>query len=385
MEIPFLIVFDDINTPHAKSIHPILEKENLIHMNAGSISDGLQLLQKMGADCVVLDQISSIEKEIDICKKIRVLSNFKQIPILIYKNHGDGKELERIINAGASDFLFTHSPENLVLLKINHLLKRSRISQDLNELSKLKDEALAILAHDLRSPLNFIESCCKLMNSERPLSADQKDYISRMLRQCKIGQELIENLLDIRRISGKKELRYEELKLDTLFKDCIQAIEPTLKEKNIQLSCKIGAALTISGERSYLQQLINNLLGNAAKFTQIGGKILISASSVQGGMGNHQRAPFIKFSIYNSGSGVPEEKKNSIFDRYEQILSQKIHKGYGLGLAICKEICNLHKGDIWVESNGQNETTFHVTLPITSTTVEESISLRNDNHRKIHT
>lgn len=217
-----------------------------------------------------------------------------------------------------------------------------------------REDVLAIISHDLRNPLSAISMAAQLlMEAEKQDLDEVRDYAKRIGRSVTQMQRLINDLLDFGKLkSGTFTLARERAKPGPIIHDSIEALRSLAEAKNQDLVTEVPAILSdIECDASRLEQVILNLLGNAIKFTPIGGRLTISASPVQDG---------VMFSIADTGPGIEADNLPHIFERFWQA-KETHHLGSGLGLAIAKGIVDAHGGRIWAESvRGQGSRFFFV-------------------------
>jgi hypothetical protein len=234
----------------------------------------------------------------------------------------------------------------------------------------MKDEFLAILGHELRTPLSAIMMWAKMLRSRSLSPQDVSDGIEAILRSAEAQSQLVNDLLDTSRITaGKLRLEKRETDLTALLREAVDAVSPlaTDKKVNVEVHCgeNIGRVLS---DPARLRQIIWNLLNNAVKFTPGGGKVSV-------GLQRHGRE--IEIRIADSGIGITAEFLPRIFDPFRQAepSSTRAHGGLGLGLAISRQLVEMHGGKITAQSEGKDKgSTFIVRLPLPSigSTVAES-------------
>jgi PAS domain S-box-containing protein len=226
---------------------------------------------------------------------------------------------------------------------------------------RIKDEFLATLSHELRTPLNAILGWTQLLRSR--VSADGAEFQRGMEvieRNARAQVRLIDDLLDLSRImSGRFRLDVQEVALLDIVKGALDSIEPSAQTKGVRLESILDPkSVIVSGDPGRLQQIFWNLLSNAVKFTPKGGKVQVLLQRVN----SH-----IEFSVSDTGIGIPGEFLPHVFERFTQRDSSTHRKygGLGLGLAISKQLVDLHGGSIHAKSMGEGQgATFVVTLPL---------------------
>ena len=250
-----------------------------------------------------------------------------------------------------------------------HLLEREQTARQQAELANhSKDEFLAIVSHELRSPLNSILGWAKLLRTRKFDEANTKRALETIERNAKAQSQLIEDLLDVSRmIRGNLRLNLIPVNLKGIIEATINVISPTALAKQIQIESKLDINKSqVSGDFNRLQQIISNLLSNAIKFTPPGGRVEVSLSSESFPTQQHiESAAVIKIS--DTGKGISPDFLPYVFDRFRQAdnTTTRGKDGLGLGLAIVSHLVELHGGTVCADSPGVGQgATFTVTLPL---------------------
>lgn len=228
--------------------------------------------------------------------------------------------------------------------------------------SRMKDEFLATLSHELRNPLNAILGWAQLLNAGELPAADVAEGIEVIERNARAQAQIIEDLLDMSRIiSGKIRLDVQRVDLATVVRNSIETIKPAADAKGIRLRSILDPlASPVSGDPNRLQQVFWNLLSNAVKFTPRNGVIQVLLERVN----SH-----LEISVIDSGEGIDPEFLPHVFDRFRQAdaTTTRRHGGLGLGLAIVRQLVELHGGSVRAHSAGPGAgSTFVVSLPLTA-------------------
>jgi PAS domain S-box-containing protein len=228
------------------------------------------------------------------------------------------------------------------------------------EANRMKDEFVATVSHELRSPLNAILGWARMMRAGTLDTATTLKAIDVIERSADNQARLIDDLLDMSRIiTGKLRLDLKTLDPGSFVRAALEAVTPTAKAKDITIQSNLTPNINaIAGDANRLQQVVWNLLSNAIKFTPKGGRINVQLI---------REASQIVFSVTDTGQGINPEFLPYVFDRFRQADATSIrkHGGLGLGLSIARHLVELHGGVITVESGGQDQgATFIVRLPI---------------------
>jgi PAS domain S-box-containing protein len=227
--------------------------------------------------------------------------------------------------------------------------------------ARMKDEFLATLSHELRTPLNAILGWTQLLRARgAPEPAELARAMEIIERNARAQVRLIDDLLDLSRImSGRFRLDVQQVSLGDIVRSALDSIEPAAQSKGVRLESILDPrSVVVSGDPGRLQQVFWNLLSNAVKFTPKGGKVQVVLQRVN----SH-----IEFSISDTGIGIPAAFLPHVFERFSQKDSStnREYGGLGLGLAICKQLVELHGGSVQAKSMGEGQgATFVVTLPL---------------------
>lgn len=230
----------------------------------------------------------------------------------------------------------------------------------LSEADRRKDEFLATLAHELRNPLAPISSGLVALKSVRNDPKAFETVHATMQRQARQMVRLIDDLLDVSRITqGKLELRPCRVHLGEVIKSAVEAIQPLIDEAEQKFTLSLPAEeISLNADPSRLAQVVANLLNNASKYTPAGGQIRLSAKKQ-----NDQ----VILTIQDSGIGIPKEMQAMIFEMFAQVQRplEKTYSGLGIGLTLVKRLVTMHGGTVEVNSAGLGQgSEFRVSLPI---------------------
>ncbi|MBW4621713.1 MAG: response regulator [Cyanosarcina radialis HA8281-LM2] len=240
---------------------------------------------------------------------------------------------------------------------------------DRKQIDRMKDEFISVVSHELRTPLTSIHGSLGMLASG--LLPPDSEQAKRLLKIATDSTErlvrLINDVLDIERIeSGKVKMAKETCNVASLIEEAVNVMQPLANKAGVNLVVSsLNAEIWADPDR--IVQTLTNLLSNAIKFSPTGATVWLSASanktdSVSLAGANRQE---ILFQVRDRGRGIPADKLESIFERFQQVDSSdsRKHEGTGLGLAICRSIVQQHGGRIWVESALDEGSTFYFTLP----------------------
>jgi signal transduction histidine kinase len=240
--------------------------------------------------------------------------------------------------------------------------ERRRAEQALRAADRQKNEFIAILAHELRNPLAPIHNALQIMQRVRIDNAQVATSRDIIERQSKHLSRLVDDLLDVSRITnGRINLQREPVDVATFVSRAIEANQPLLAERRHSLVVEPSLEpLRVQGDSTRLTQIVGNLINNAAKFTEPGGHIVVST---------RRRDDSAEVCVRDDGIGIPTEKIADLFELFTQGPrgDEQPHSGLGIGLALARRLVEMHGGNITVRSDGSGYgSEFIVRLPIAS-------------------
>jgi PAS domain S-box-containing protein len=272
-----------------------------------------------------------------------------------------------------------------LLQEQNDRLNRLMISlqeqtEQAQQANRIKDEFLAVLSHELRSPLNPILGWARILQTSQQDEAKTQYALETIERNAKLQAQLIEDLLDVSRIlQGKLSLNTGQIGLTFTIKAALETVRLAAEAKSIQIQTSFESDVgQVLGDSSRLQQVVWNLLSNAVKFTPQGGKVQVRLEQVEsqavaegengrGGEGDIPSTSYAQITVSDTGKGIATAFLPHVFDYFRQADSTTTRRfgGLGLGLAIARHLVELHGGVIQVDSPGEGQgATFTVRLPI---------------------
>jgi signal transduction histidine kinase len=256
--------------------------------------------------------------------------------------------------------------------------------QQLEQLDQLKSQFLSMASHELKTPLTAISGFLQLalrrarrrLDEGRPdedqwrrEQGTQVDQLEMVNSQTFRLARLVDELLDVSRIeSGKLELRYADVDLSALAVEIAARMRLTTPRHTIDVPAIQGEATTVTADRDYLEQVFNNLIGNAIKYSPDGGVITVDV---------RRDGESVLVSVRDQGVGIPKAELDDIFDLFYRSQDAGAQKasGLGLGLYISREIVHRHRGKIWAESTPGKGSTFYVSLPVDAPETSEPEAL----------
>jgi len=292
----------------------------------------------------------------------------------------DGKET--VVSFNATTFYDRDRKLQGVFAAARDVTERKRLDQVLQEknvelenatslaekANRAKSDFLSSMSHELRTPLNSVIGFSEVLQDQMfgPINAKQQEYVKHILVSGKHLLSLINDILDISKVeSGKMELELSNILLrETLDASLIILREKALKSGvTLSLDLSPEADVTITADQRKLKQIMYNLLSNAVKFSQAGGIVAVTA---------RKDGEFIEISVTDKGIGIREEDIPKLFKPFTQLESvyTKEFEGTGLGLALNKQLVELHGGKIWVDSQLGTGSRFCFTIPLEQTAIK---------------
>ena len=285
----------------------------------------------------------------------------------------------RALRGGAKDFVTKPFDLAEVLTRVHNMLEVRLLHLELKKAGDLKDEFLATVSHELRTPLNAILGWARILGA-KPLPPDRAAHaVTVIVRNASALAHLVDDLLDVSRI-GARTIRLvpEPVDLVAIARAVLDTVGPSAVAKNVQLafSPDLPAFGTVSGDAGRLEQVIWNLVANAIKFTPEGGRVDVFIAPSNNRM---------EIRVVDTGQGISADFLPHVFDRFRQAdgATTRRHTGLGLGLAIVRELVELHGGTVHAASQGVGcGATFTVGLPISAGEPQGVARPRSESDRK---
>lgn len=303
-------------------------------------------------------------------RKLQTTGYLRYEDLPLQTTNGNLREVEFVSN------VYEEAGEEVIQCNIRDITERKRAEVEralLLEIAQtarteaeaangIKDEFLATLSHELRSPLTSILGWSKLLATGKLDEEESKRAIETISRNASAQRQLIDDLLDVSRImTGKLRLEVRPVALAPMIEAVAESVRPAADAKSINLETQLDSHLnSISGDPDRLQQIIWNLLSNAIKFTPTGGEVRVRLKGI---------ASHVEITVSDSGQGISPELLPEVFDRFRTFDSSttRRHGGLGLGLSIVRQFVELHGGIVVAESEGEGKgATFRVLLPVKS-------------------
>lgn len=289
--------------------------------------------------------------------------------------------ISRLLTIFALVVILLAASFGLQFLRRNHelIVDLEQARQKADHAGRIKEQFLANMSHEIRTPLNSIIGFSQLA-AETPLNAEQEEYV-RFIRTS--GENLlyiINDILDFSKLeAGKMPISKVPFVLSNVVHFIELMFQVHIKEKDLRFTVTVDEDLpqNLTGDDNRLKQILTNLVSNAIKFTEAGGRISLRVKKEKAS----EDEVYVRFEVKDSGIGIPTHKLESIFERFEQADAATTRKfgGTGLGLAIVKQLAALQNGYVQVESTVNQGSQFSVILPYTIYQVDT----KEENHKMV--
>ena len=352
---------------------------------AGNGIEALKAVIRAKPDLIVTDIVMPEMDGLELLKILRSEPGTQGLPVLLIS--GRAEEAQRIegFRKGADGYLAKpYSLSELravvgsMLQAAGHRAETARrearelalaerasllesMTETLREADRRKSEFLALLAHELRNPLAPIGNGLKILRLRATSDAVVDRTVGMMERQMKHLVRLVDDLLDVGRItSGKLQLRTQRVRVGDVLETAVEITRNLIETRGHQLAVEIRAPdLTVEADPDRLVQVFSNLLANSAKYTERGGVIRLVLE---------REAEAAVVAVVDNGIGIPAQSITSVFEMFSQLGSQASRtEGLGIGLALVHRLVQMHKGTVSAASEGLGKgSTFTVRLPLDS-------------------
>ena len=360
-EVKCLIV-DDVEE-NLLALEAVLRGDDRQIFKAASGPQALELLLVHDFALALLDIHMPSMSGFELAELMRGTERSKHIPIIFITAASPAEPLPmfRGYESGAVDVLFKPINTEILRQKADVFFELHRRRQELAQAVRAREDVLAIVSHDMRTPLAVVHTTTSmLLNPKYNLTPEQvREQLERVKRNVELMNRMIGDLMDMVHLrSGKLSINPKPLVINDVLREAVTAQESPARDKALQLSYEAGAdEMRADADRARLMQLFQNLLGNAVKFTKAGDTITVTSRT----NGNHAH-----IEIADTGPGIAPDDLPHIFDPYYSASKKHQKTGTGLGLYIAKGIVDAHGGTIRCTSEPGVGTTFNITLPLTA-------------------
>lgn len=344
--------------------------------------NGEQALAMMKAndfDLVMLDVVMPIMDGYDVLAAMMQDEELKHVPAIVVSASSQDESAIRCIELGAVDYV--SKPFNSVLLHARvqsslrhkryrdqeraHLQNLEAMYAEVQAANEAKSEFVAVVAHELRSPMTTLGVYKYLMKNAKNSTPEQQKLLTKMEVSLERMRDLVADLDRVTRLeSGDFKLDCGPVSLMDVVQTTVEGLVHQIEDRQHKVRIDVPAALApVWADRARLIQILTNLVGNAVKYTPQRGRLRVTA------VADPHDPNFTRISVQDDGFGIRPEEQSSIFGKFFRSEAGEIRaqEGTGLGLHITQQLVERHGGQIWFESVEGKGTTFHFTLPLTNT------------------
>jgi signal transduction histidine kinase len=285
------------------------------------------------------------------------------LPVLLVTSRPDVKMITRQVWRSVDELIISPIERPELRARMEILLRARSLSlclrqraEEAEQAARTRDEVLAMVAHDLRNPLNVVLSSGSFLldtlDGLEPRAREQLELIQRAVTQM---NRLTQDLLEVAGMeAGNISVEPRAEPAERLLRSACTTMQRVASARRIELACDIGSDLPlVCADRDRIDQVLGNLIGNAVRFTPRGGRVRLAAE---------RDGAQVRFSVADTGRGIDPADLPHVFDRFWQAQRSR-DGGAGLGLAIARGIVAAHGGEMWVESEPGSGSTFYFTLP----------------------
>ncbi len=305
----------------------------------------------------------------EVCRRLKRDPRTARIPVIFITALAESTDRVKAIEAGGDDFI--SKPHNRLVLgaRVNSLLKLKAATDALEdslrrqrELERVRDDLMKMIVHDLKTPLTSVLATLELLGDGDlgPLTPRQLPLVQDAMRKSEELLALIEDLLEVRRIEESAiTLSLERIETDALVREVMKDWTVRFGQEQTKVRTDIASdAPILTADRGLLKRVLGNLIQNALVHSPVPIELTVAVRA---------DGPGVRFSISDTGPGIPPEFHDVIFRKFQQMHTSWVPRvrTSGLGLTFCRLVTEAHGGRIWVQSSEGKGSTFHVALPLT--------------------
>jgi signal transduction histidine kinase len=382
-----ILLIED-NPGDARLVEILLEESDFLDckiINKQSLTEGIEALNEEEFDIVLLDLTLPDSRGFDTLQ--RLIQAHPDVNVIVMTGLSDKALGLNAVKVGAQDFLMKGGFDSDLLAKtlryaierkgvLTKLAESQRAREVAEESARMKENFIASISHEMRTPMNAIYGMSNLL-AQTNLNEEQRSYIDSVKQSSEILLGVINDILEVSTLQNSKmDFELKDFDLSELMSNLVNVMQYKKNEKPLDFLLTIDPSVPrfIKGDKLRLNQILFNIVGNAVKFTDAG-FVKINVGLAESNGDNFK----IKFTVVDSGIGIPSEKVDTIFETFTRIRTKdRIFEGTGLGLSIVKSLVTQQEGTVWATSILGEGTTMYVEMPFTKAASLVEIEERNN-------
>lgn len=372
-----ILIADDTRTVR-RILRLALEKSGHTVTEAKDGLEALEQLRDQSFDLIFLDVEMPRMNGFEVLKKLKSHDISFNIPVIVISANDELESAVRCIELGAVDYLTKPFNATLLRARVQSCLEKKRLHDrevsrqkeienlyhQLKKADEAKDEFVAMVAHELRNPINGLMAGHQILERLNDEASPQKKVLSSMFFALDSLQLLVADLNDVSQIeNGNISLSFGKIDIEHIIDRVISSLQHKIDVNQHTLEIDIAESLgEVWGDQFRITQILTNLVSNAVKYTPKEGQITMKARPFT------SHPAFLHITVEDSGVGMSQTAVEKIFDKYYRVMNDKTAhiEGIGLGMFITKTLIEKHHGDIWIKSQPGKGTAVHFTLPFAS-------------------
>lgn len=366
-----ILLIED-NPGDARLVEILLDESDFLNftiVNKQSLTEGIEALNNEDFGIVLLDLTLPDSRGFETLQ--RLIKAHPDVNVIVMTGISDKALGLNAVKVGAQDFLMKGGFDSELLAKtlrysverkgvLSKLAESQRAREVAEESARMKESFIASISHEMRTPMNAIYGMSNLL-AQTHLNEEQRSYIDSVKQSSEILLGVINDILEVSTLqNGKMEFESKDFDLVELMNNLVNVMQYKKNEKPLDFILSIDPSVPrfIKGDKLRLNQILFNIVGNAVKFTDNGSvKINVSAFDIT------PQNLKLRFTIEDSGIGIPEDKVDTIFETFTRIRTKdRIYEGTGLGLSIVRSLVTQQNGRVWATSKVGEGTTMYVEM-----------------------
>jgi signal transduction histidine kinase len=359
MDAPSVLVVDDEPLNRALMRAALGGTCQVIEAENGP--QALEVLERTPVDAVLLDIMMPRMDGYEVCRRIKGTPREGFLPVLLVSALGEQSDRNKGLASGADDFLSKPFDRRELLLRVSAFLRLREQDQvirkqlaDLARLQAAKDDLVALIVHDLRSPLAGVVAYLQLLQEE--VTGRAANDVKMALQSADAALSRLEETLQVRLLEeGRLSVRREPVALPAMVSETLTPMEGMARRKGVQLARSVEGEPVARLDGKLVRRSMENLLTNALKYTPSGGDVSLAVRA-------HPAS--VEIEVADRGPGIPDELKVSLFEKFGSVEAKRgqVRKGFGLGLYLVKLVAQGHGGGVSVEDRPGGGSVFRMTL-----------------------